>query len=426
MTFLNPTYLWLSLGIFIPIAIHLWSRRKVVTVKVGSTQLLQESEPKRTSTVRLNELWLLVLRVLTVLLITLLLASPRTTDTSARMSLVYLIEPSLLNNDHVKRLLNETPAEEVKVLMDGFPNAEGYSPGRRENEIPEYWQLAQKMNALPADSIIVITEGFVSGIKGKRPYGANHVNWTVLPSGDTQNQLLEVALARDTLTILTLVSDADGLYVESEEQSKNSIDVKSNKTADSVFINGVLMPLRTPEPIMVLMRYHDSLMQERHYLSAALKAVAKLMNRPLILDENPGQDSVDATYDLSIWLGDPPEQNLSLKQLIFNSSTLANGLIEPTIDKNVYVLTSRLNNENVFSEHLAEQLYIVLNLRKDMEEKILDNDKRVATKDELRPHRTDPPMATDTAGLVDPFTWLWGLLFLMIALERVLAKYRKQ
>lgn len=426
MTFLNPTYLWLSLGILIPIAIHLWSRRKVVTIKVGSIRLLQESEPKRTSTVRLNELWLLLLRLLTMVLITLLLASPRISSTGDRISLLYLIEPTLLDRDTVKRLLNETPVEQVKVLTDGFPNVEGYNRANSEIGIPQYWQLAQKMNALPADSIIVLTEGFISGIKGKRPYGADYVNWTVLPSEEVQNQLLEVERLNDSLAVWAVLSDANGLYVKSEKRAENDVGVKPNNMTDSILIDGVSIPVRTQEPIMVLMRYHDSMVQERYYISAALEAVAKLMNRPITLDENPEAGSIDAVYDLSIWLGDKPEPDSNTKQLVFNPHPLANELIEPTIDTNVFELSRRLNNENIFSEHLAEQLYRVLNLREDLEGKIWANDRRVVTMDELRPYHIESPKAIRKAGLVDPSVWLWGLLFLVMASERILAKYRKQ
>ena len=52
MEFLNATYLWGLLGILLPLAIHLWSRKKVVTIKVGSIKLLQASEPKQNSNIK--------------------------------------------------------------------------------------------------------------------------------------------------------------------------------------------------------------------------------------------------------------------------------------------------------------------------------------------------------------------------------------
>ena len=54
MTFLNPTYLWTLLALAVPLAIHLWSRKKVRVIKVGSTRFLESLDPKQTNSVKLN------------------------------------------------------------------------------------------------------------------------------------------------------------------------------------------------------------------------------------------------------------------------------------------------------------------------------------------------------------------------------------
>jgi hypothetical protein len=41
MAFLNPLYLWALLGLAIPVAIHLWSRKEGRTIKVGSIKFLK-------------------------------------------------------------------------------------------------------------------------------------------------------------------------------------------------------------------------------------------------------------------------------------------------------------------------------------------------------------------------------------------------
>ena len=53
MSFLNPTYLWALLGLLIPIAIHLWSKKEGKTVKIGSIELLRESDSKQTSIIKI-------------------------------------------------------------------------------------------------------------------------------------------------------------------------------------------------------------------------------------------------------------------------------------------------------------------------------------------------------------------------------------
>ena len=43
MSFAHPLYLWTLLGLLVPIAIHLWSKKEAKTIKIGSVQLLSES-----------------------------------------------------------------------------------------------------------------------------------------------------------------------------------------------------------------------------------------------------------------------------------------------------------------------------------------------------------------------------------------------
>ena len=60
MTIKNPTYLWALLGLLVPLAIHLWSRKSGKTVKVGSTQWLIASENTCLSSVQFYEVGLFV------------------------------------------------------------------------------------------------------------------------------------------------------------------------------------------------------------------------------------------------------------------------------------------------------------------------------------------------------------------------------
>lgn len=427
MTFLNPSNLWLFLGILVPVAIHLWSRHKVVTIKVGSIRFLQESEPKSTSTLRLNELWLLVLRVLTITILVLLLASPRIVANESRVSLLYLIEPSLLSHDGVKRLLNETPAEQVKVLSEGFPELARFTAENEANDIPDYWQLAQKMDALAADSIVVLAAGFVSGIKGKRPTVPRRVSWTLMPTEDASSRLLEVTRVGDSLKLLSMVSDRDERYFKREKRSYNEVQIIRSGAVDSVVIEGITVPIRLQKPIKIHLRSHDSLFQVQHYLSAAFRAVAKLTQRTLVLDENSEEGTIDwETYDLCVWLGIRPQDNIKTKQLIFEPDPLSQTLIKPTADKHIYVLTDYLNSENIFSEHLAEQLHTLLHSNEDLEALMRTHDRRVADYAELRPNLKESGRKAQKAGLVDPSPWLWTFLFVILILERLLAKYRKQ
>ncbi|MFD2246851.1 BatA domain-containing protein [Pontibacter ruber] len=76
MFFLSPYWLFAASAILVPIAIHLWNKRQGKTVKVGSLRWLEASASKRWSSIRLKDVWLLVLRCFILILLAGALAKP--------------------------------------------------------------------------------------------------------------------------------------------------------------------------------------------------------------------------------------------------------------------------------------------------------------------------------------------------------------
>lgn len=426
MTFLNPLYLWSMLGILIPIAIHLWSRQKVVTIKVGSTKLLQESEPKQTNIIRPNELWLLFLRILTILLLSLILSKPQLKRVGKNSPLVYVIEPSLMKSQELEGFLKDIPEENRRVLANKFPELADYDADVVGNDVPNYWQLAKEMNRLPADSVIVFTKGLVSGLKGRRPSNAAHINWMVLTSDEESKQLIEVKKKGDSLALLTVSSNAAEFKYEKKTLASTASEVVYNGTNDSVVINENRYTLKQAETINVLIVFEASFVREQKYISAAYKAVSTLLKRPISIHSRVNADAQDLeTYDASIWLGVKPVAGLK-NTLIFKANSLATTLIESGATNNEYFLTDHLNSENSVKAHLPEKLLKLLNLNVDLNKKIQHYDKRVITAEELRPISSEKIKPAQQATLINLSPWLWMLLLLILITERIIAKYRRQ
>jgi len=76
MQFLNPIWLWSSLGIILPIAIHLWNQDPGKILEVGSIRFMDPSSYRQSTKWQLNQIWLLLLRCLLIILLSLLLAKP--------------------------------------------------------------------------------------------------------------------------------------------------------------------------------------------------------------------------------------------------------------------------------------------------------------------------------------------------------------
>src|SRR5687767_7801250 len=75
--FSNPMWLWGLSALLIPIGIHLLSRKEGKIINIGSVRHLRETDTARFSSIRLNEILLLVLRCLLLTLLVLLLAGTK-------------------------------------------------------------------------------------------------------------------------------------------------------------------------------------------------------------------------------------------------------------------------------------------------------------------------------------------------------------
>jgi len=494
MVFSNPSFLWALLGIAVPLAIHLWSRKKEVTIKIGSTQLLKESKPGYSSTLRPNEWWLLMLRILTIVLLALILAGPNWNRSFRTEPITYLVEPSLFDSDKLGKLWDTIPPDAVRLLVKGFPKMTDYNisdffvkdyeatnlepfPEVRNSEAtdpdltpskadfdskdsytisastmpPNYWQLAQEMSALPADSIVVFTKALVAGIKGMRPQTDRRINFVTLTDEDSSKAVLEARRTGDSLELLGAINDGMRLGFETRRLSFSSGDIDINESGDSVTVAARRLVLRPGDSLRVLLVYADSLSRDMHYIKAAYRAISKYVQRDISVvtsevtelgkntvpgegtssreganpRENTDSPSLD-TYDFSVWLGKNPIKNDSVPALIYTPEALAEALIVPGEVKDRYHLTERLNSENVVSGHLAEELLKLLPLHPNLEAEVARYDCRSMGADAFRPEFRTTPDSPREVRRMDISPWLWGVLFFIVIAERILAKYRKQ
>jgi len=76
MQFLNPLMLWGGLAVVIPIALHFWHQKKGQLLNWAATQWLTEKDLQQSKGIRLDNVFLLIIRCLLLLLLSLLLSKP--------------------------------------------------------------------------------------------------------------------------------------------------------------------------------------------------------------------------------------------------------------------------------------------------------------------------------------------------------------
>lgn len=206
MTLANPQYLWALTGLLIPLAIHLWSNKKGKIIKVGNTRFLEQSDAPQSSSIQLNEYLLLLLRMLIVAAIVLIMAEPHFLDSRKNVAITYLVEESLLQSGKLSQFFSRSSKDsEIRVLKKGLPIVdldEVESNRSQSYQIPNYWSYIDELPNLKTDSLVIITKGYLQGLKGKRPQVPINAKWIVIDSENNKAKELAVLEKNNEYEIL--------------------------------------------------------------------------------------------------------------------------------------------------------------------------------------------------------------------------------
>lgn len=214
MGWADPIWLYGLLGLAVPIAIHLLSRKDTRVIHIGSLRHLQDSITRQAIRIRLNEYLLLAVRCMIVALAVMLLAGLFfDTDKPERKWL--LIERGLERDRQWMAVIDSLEAQgfSLKEFATGFPalesddiNAnEGTGAPGQEREVitgglPDYWTLTEALNALDREQCVVISRSRVPGFSGQRAANAS-VIWLTAHSDTTRFTLMQKRISEDTVVI---------------------------------------------------------------------------------------------------------------------------------------------------------------------------------------------------------------------------------
>ena len=431
MVFLNPLFLWTLLGLSIPIAIHFWSKKKVKTIKIGSTRFLTEMNPKQTSNVRLNEWVLLLLRTLIIALIALILAAPRMEVFKDERSITYLVETSLLRSDKVNQILDTISDSEVRLLEPGFPLLADIDLLGIEHSVPNYWQLAQQMETLETDSIVILTKGLHSGFKGIRPELSVPIHWLLFDDAQSNSTVIEAVKYKDQV-VLTAINSNHGVldYVKETYALNNSmftVDLEQDSILIKSDTEAIKLPLLNEKVTEVLIVADAGFLAEKIYLSAAFEALSTYLKQGIQITSVKETQGIDlASFDVLVWLKKDPLLTFSGKKLRWEPDGLAQSLIEPGPSNDSYLLRRHLDAENSIDQNLPEQLIGLLGLHMQLPDHIQTLDMRAMDIKEIQVYKDLDGISVRPKKLEDIALWLWLLLLLLLTTERILSKFRKQ
>lgn len=164
---LHPAWLWGLLSLLIPIAIHLLHKRSKRVVMVGSLQPFRGGAPVQASSLKLNEIWLLLLRCLLLTLFVLLLAEPVVPQDKSSKEKYLFIAPKL--SDKVNRDSLQAAGFALRLLQPGLPALTGnIGP---DTTLFNYWDVFREIEKLEqaGDTVWLQFNPTLNRFWGRRP-----------------------------------------------------------------------------------------------------------------------------------------------------------------------------------------------------------------------------------------------------------------
>ncbi|EAR17125.1 BatA domain-containing protein [Robiginitalea biformata] len=432
MSFTAPIFLWTLLGALIPLGIHLWSKREAKTIKIGSVELLRESDSRQSQSLRLSEKRLLALRMLLIATLAFLLAGPQWESRARNQPLAYVVEPSLLNRGSLNAFLDSAASDHpVYLLRKGLTEWGEPHTVPSGNPPPNYWQLVPELDSLGADSIVVFTAAYVQGLRSRRPESSGPIHWVVLDGEPARDTPVLARKIHEGYSILTAQGDPSYTAFRWREADPEAVRRIAYPGRDSLQLGSGpskgKLPLFDADTLEVAVYHTDSLESEQLYLRASLTALSGYIGQPIRVQGGVGEpDSIPSRTDLLVWLLPDPAPEGAWKTLAYRDSPMAGQLIEQGDCPSCFTLTSRLTAGNMVSGYFGEQLLSLLDPGKPWGDLPDRYDYRQLEAGELAPRRLPMDQDRERVHRAGAEPWLWALLLLLLVTERLFAKYRSQ
>jgi hypothetical protein len=429
MTLLQPSYLWGLLALAIPIAIHLWSRKKVRTIKVGSTQFIVETKSKQSNSIQLNEWWLLALRCLIISTLVFILTEPHISKTPEQQNVAYVFEPSLLATEEGRARFVQIPTANRRLLKSGFPEWKRDEDLIASDEVPNYWQLARNMEDISADSIVVFVRAFAKAVKGKRPELNANVNWITVDLEHTVLEPLVGITKKDSVAVLSVQSN--GARLAFEKKSISNTKLSFNATKDSVDINtenaANTVAILNQKSTIVTIVYDTTTDAQRIYMEAAFRAIGTYIDREIQLNTlTTVANAALEKSDYLVILNNTSIPSIDIPTLVYRPDPLERTLIAAGDTLGISYLTKKLTPQIVIEEHFVEQVLEWLQLDQEIEAKIDPWDVRTISSNQLQTNVSSETINIKKSVMADLSDTLWMVLLVLLVGERLLARIRKQ
>ncbi len=337
ITFSNPAMLWSLLGISVPIAIHLLSRKEGKVIPLGSIRYLEESPSQQFKGIKLNEYWLLFLRSLLIIILSFLLAGANYVSNKNETKKWLVLEQSVIENKVVKSLMDSLAADgyEIRLLAKDFPLV-----GTDQQIIEsDYYTLLETLAQQDLTKGIVISHNKASAFKGEILPLPKNIEWLSI-NPDPKQYLLKVSTRKqDSLQLRYGYTEANHTYFTDKVIPKHLYN-------DSLAVSH-------PDTISISIYNTQNFIYDRQIIEAALTVIQQKLNAVISVQTVDDPLSIPKT-DWLFWLSDKQAPAYTGKAIVYQKAETTKLIDQLKSDR--WIFTQRLNQEVATQKHLTATL----------------------------------------------------------------------
>lgn len=329
INFLNPMAWWGLLGLVIPIAIHLLSKREIDIVSFGSLQFLRPLESESARSIQLSQYALLALRMLLIASICYLLADPVIEKEKDR-TLTYWVSEQIYKNSDFNTLVQSIPEDaDINLFSHEKTN---------DLEVKTFassWTLIHYLNSLK-DSSIVYSHSLQSSFKGKPVPMKPQIDWKIVPQKEI-NTSSESFIKNSISTDWYINASHTKLSVTST--SKDSNEAQDNKLLSLQFLSD-----ETSKEANQLKEIINLSVEELPYdIEWINESSTQTANWQIVVASENAKTANSIAKNQIIW--QPTKYNLEIER----------------IDESKLQLTGKIDQENILETNLPVIISSLLN-----------------------------------------------------------------
>ena len=308
-----------STAIIVPLVIHLWNTRRGKVLQVGSIVFLEESPRKKSSSLKLTEWLLLLLRCLLILILSLLLCRPVwRQSTSAGKGGWLLMQrgnvkagykhfqktvDSLLNAGFEFHYLDEN--FEVAAIKDALAEEDTTI----KKQVVPVWPLLETIgnNIAAGKSLYVITDKNLNKIQGIRPSVNLHIQWLTYQADDSLVHEMEDAfLTTDNhIKVTSFYSEPLVSYYVAKEldnvAGKHDEVTVDNRKGLSI-VNDANRKMAVDTGFLKATIYSDRSTNDGKYITAVFQTLSGYSKRKIQLSVVHTRNEIKPHQDWLFWL----------------------------------------------------------------------------------------------------------------------------